>query len=249
MPSPAATASLWESGWTGSWLHLQMQRASASNTGRHLTRRKDILWHRGERAESCLMVINTLISLLQIRYSCFRYMVGWWPATYMVLFLILIIDWILCPPANPYTSVLSGFLGLCRLPLYHVVSTFVILTLKVLCFKATPLFPSLYIYTTDFPAGLVLCSGTCYSDQMVSTTPEAHRYPESSHWHDPYPGLRSLPKTILQMSTMSVASETELIQAASLQNWISLLLLSPKGANIFLSRWILWNQMSTSSSS
>lgn len=65
----------------------------------------------------------------------------------------------------------------------------------------------------------------------------------------PIPGLWSLPKTTMQMSMLSVASETELIQAASPQNWISVLLWNPKGANIIFSRQILWNQTSTFSSS
>lgn len=143
-----------------------------------------------------------------------------------VLFLILIYGWLMAsymygsvpypcywvdlyPPPHLYTSVLSGFWGLWRLSLYHVVSTFVILTLKVLCFEATPLFQSLYIYATDFPAGLVLCSGTCYSDQKVATTPEAHRYQNQTTDHDPYPGLWSLPKTTLQIKQL--LSKTEIL--------------------------------------
>lgn len=54
--------------------------------------------HRGEIIKSCLMGTLVLISLSPIRCcSWFQYMVGYQPAASLLLFLILVIDWTLCP--------------------------------------------------------------------------------------------------------------------------------------------------------
>lgn len=79
-------------------------------------------------------------------------MAGWLPATY-IQSLSLIGSCTFHPIYIPLCFL--GFEVFGGFPLYHAVSMFVIFTFKVLCFSATPLFPSIY-YATNSLADLVL---------------------------------------------------------------------------------------------